>query len=75
MASYVEAGGPGRVLGRADFSMTIAVLGHLAQRIGELWLAPGASADERLRQERRFDEFDERPLTREVIDTLLDAVT
>ena len=31
MASYVDAGGPARVLGRQDFSMTIAVLGHLAR--------------------------------------------
>ena len=74
MASYVEAGGPARVLSRQDFSMTIAVLGHLARRIGELWLAPGATADEQVRQERRFDEYDERPFTREVIDTLLDAI-
>jgi Phosphotransferase enzyme family len=74
MTSYIEAGGPARVLGRRDFSMTIAVLGHLARRIGQLWLAPGVTAAERVRQERRFDEYDERPFTRDVIDTLLDAI-
>ena len=74
MASYIDAGGPARVLGRQDFSMTIAVLGHLARRIGQLWLAPGATAEEQVRQERRFDEYDDRPFTRDVIDTLLDAI-
>ena len=74
MSSYIGAGGPARVLSRQDFSMTIAVLGHLARRIGELWLAPGATAEERVRLERRFDEYDERPFTRDVIDTLLDAI-
>ena len=72
--SYVEAGGPGRVAGRADFSMTIAALGHIAHRIGTLWLAPGTTPGERLRLEGRFDETDDRPFTRAVIDTLLDAI-
>jgi Ser/Thr protein kinase RdoA (MazF antagonist) len=74
-AAYADAGGPGRVVGRGDFSMTIAVLGHIAERIGRLWLAPGTDDAERARLERRFDEFDERPFTREVIERLLDAVT
>ena len=30
-----------RPSGRGDFSMAIAVFGHLAERIGRLWLAPG----------------------------------
>ena len=72
--SYVEGGGPGRVLGRADFSMTIATLGHLTQRIGTLWLAPGTTPAERRRLEGRFDETDDRPFTRAAIDTLLDAI-
>ena len=75
VASYREAGGPARVRGRGDFSMTIAVLAHLAQRIGMLWLAPDATAAEQLRQERRFDEFEDRPFTRDLIDTLLDALS
>jgi hypothetical protein len=75
MASYREAGGPARILGRGDFSMTIAVLGHLAQRIGMLWLARDATAAEQIRLERRFDEFEDRPFTRDLIDTLLDAIS
>ena len=55
--------------------MAIAVLGHLAERIGRLWLAPGTDAADRDRLERRFDEFDERRLARDVIDRLLDGVT
>ena len=57
MTSYIGAGGPARVRSRQDFSMTIAVLGHLARRIGELWLAPGSTAEERVRLARRFDEL------------------
>lgn len=72
--SYVEAGGPGRVSSRADFSMTIATLGHLAHRIGTLWLAPDTTPAEQRRLEGRFDETDDRPFTRAVIDTLLDAI-
>jgi len=73
-SAYSGAGGPARVVGRGDFSMTIAVLGHLAERIGRLWLAPAADDAERARLEGRFDEYDERPFTREVIERLLDVV-
>jgi hypothetical protein len=55
--------------------MIIAVIGHLAARIATLWLEPGATAADRSRAEWRFDEFDDRPLTRTVIEELLDAVT
>jgi hypothetical protein len=74
VAAYSVAGGRARVGGRGDFSMTIAVLGHIAERIGRLWLAPATDEVERARLEGRFDEFDERPFTRELIERLLDAV-
>ena len=38
-AAYRDAGGPGRVTGRADFAMTVAQLHHIGHRHLRLWLA------------------------------------
>ena len=72
--AYVEAGGPGRVTGRADFSMLIAQLGHIIEMSCARWLDPSAPTD-RQHNEWRMAECTSRPLTRTVIDALLGAVT
>ena len=71
---YREAGGPGTVRSRADFSMTIAQLGHILEIACRIWLDPDTSADERRHQEGRVAEFVDEPLTVAVVDELLDAV-
>jgi hypothetical protein len=69
-----RAGGPGTVRARADFSMTIAQLGHILEAACRIWLDPASTADERRRQQGRVAEFVDAPLTVPVIDGLLDAV-
>jgi len=72
--SYREAGGPGMVRTRADFSMTIAQLGHILEIACRIWLDPDTSEAERRHQERRVAEFVDDPLTVAVVDELLAAV-
>jgi len=72
--AYREAGGPGRVERRADFSMTIAQLGHITEAACQIWLDPASDEEERRRQEGRVAEVVEQPLTVEIIDELLDAI-
>jgi Ser/Thr protein kinase RdoA (MazF antagonist) len=71
--AYMDAGGPGRVLGPGDFSMPIAQLGHIGERGCRLWLA-AETADDRARAEAIVDEFVTDALTRHVIAELLDAI-
>jgi hypothetical protein len=72
--SYRDAGGPGTVRTRADFSMTIAQLGHILESACRIWLDPDTTVDERRHQEGRVAEFVDDPLTVAVVDELLDAV-
>lgn len=72
--SYREAGGPGTVRTRADFSMTIAQLGHILEIACRIWLDLDTTADERRHQEGRVAEFVDEPLTVAVVDELLEAV-
>jgi Ser/Thr protein kinase RdoA (MazF antagonist) len=67
-AAYIEAGGSGRVRSPADFSMTIAQLGHIGERACRLWLEDV----ERERIAGNVEEFVADPLTRDVIDRLLE---
>lgn len=69
-ATYIEAGGPGRVRSPADFSMTIAQIGHIGERACRLWL----EGVERERIAGTVEEFVADPLTRDVIDRLLEEV-
>jgi hypothetical protein len=71
---YRDAGGPGTVRARADFSMTIAQLGHILEAACRIWLDPGSGEDERRRQEGRVAEGIDEPLTVDVVDELLEAV-
>ena len=72
--AYLDGGGPGRVRGRGDFSMVIAQLGHLGERAFRGWLDPAASEHERAHQAELVEEFVSRPLTRAVVDGLLEAI-
>lgn len=71
--AYVEAGGPGRITRRGDFSMIIAQLGHIGEISCRRWLDP-ARADEQERNTGRVEEFLTTPITPSMIDEMLDAI-
>lgn len=71
--AYVGSGGPGRVTGRGSFSMAIAQLGHILAWQGESWLR-AQTPEARTHAAGAIDEFVQRPLTRDVVDELVDAV-
>jgi len=73
-AVYRDAGGPGAVRTRADFSMTIAQLGHILEIACRIWLDPETTEAERRHQEGRVAEFVDDPFTLAVVDELLEAV-
>jgi Ser/Thr protein kinase RdoA (MazF antagonist) len=68
--AYVAAGGPGRVTDRHDFSMAVAQLGHILEISCRRWLA---SPDERPLNEMRVAEFVAKPMSRRIIDGILDV--
>jgi hypothetical protein len=72
--AYLDAGGPGRIDRRGNFSMAIAQLGHIGEISYRTWIDPRESELERDHSAERIAEFTSRPLTRAVIDELLDAV-
>ena len=72
--AYRAAGGPATVGRRGDFSMLIAQLGHIGELACRAWLeAPDPT--QRDHHAARVSEFLDDPLTRDVIDRMLDAVT
>jgi aminoglycoside phosphotransferase (APT) family kinase protein len=74
MDAYTGAGGPAQVVGREDFSMLAAQLGHIAEHAASSWLAatdPGARAD----AADWVAELIGDPHTRRGLDDLLAAVT
>jgi aminoglycoside phosphotransferase (APT) family kinase protein len=71
-AAYAEAGGPGRVEGAADFAMPIAQLLHILAEGCRRWLTATTDA-ERADNEGWVREFVDQPLTRTVIEALLDG--
>jgi hypothetical protein len=73
--AYLDAGGPGRLTRRGNFTMVIAQLGHINERACQRWLDPSSSAADRHGAASLLGEFTDRPLTCVVIDELLDAVT
>jgi hypothetical protein len=68
--AYAEAGGPGRILGPADFAMPVAALCHIVETGCRQWLAATTDA-EREDYEDWVREFLDRPLTRNAIESLL----
>lgn len=72
--AYLDAGGPGRLSGRGDFSMLIAQFGHFYESAAQEWLDPASSEDDRDHAVGRFEELFASPLTVECIDEILDAV-
>jgi hypothetical protein len=72
--AYVDGGGPGRVDRPGNFSTVIAQLGHIGENACEAWLSAD-TPHERERNVVRVHEFaTDRPLTRSVIDEILDAI-
>ncbi len=55
--AYLEAGGPGRIDRRGNFSMLIAQLGHIGEDACARWLDPGESETERGQHEARAEQF------------------
>ncbi|HUP17184.1 MAG TPA: phosphotransferase [Acidimicrobiia bacterium] len=73
--AYVDAGGPGRLSGRGDFSMLIAQFGHFFESAAKEWLNPESSEEDREHALGRFNELFATPLTLDRIDEFLDAVS
>jgi Ser/Thr protein kinase RdoA (MazF antagonist) len=71
--SYVGAGGPARITKPEHFSMAIAQLGHILEWQCGNWLT-AAAPEQSARAQAALDEFVTEPLTRDVIDQLVDAV-
>lgn len=72
--AYVDAGGSGRVTRPQDFSMAVAQLGHILERQCRAWLRNESPAA-RAHAAEAMEEFVSRPITRQGIDEILDAVT
>ena len=68
--AYGEAGGPGRVERPQDFAMPIAQLAHIAEEGCRRWLAATTDED-RADNEAWVRELLDRPLTRDLIESLL----
>jgi hypothetical protein len=73
--AYRAAGGPGRIRSRGDFSMAIAQIGHITEISCRGWLRPGLDPGQRDHQADRVREVLDEPLTRELIDRLVAAVS
>jgi aminoglycoside phosphotransferase (APT) family kinase protein len=71
--AYIDTGGPGRIERASHFSMVIAQIGHIGELSCRRWLDPSWSA-ERDHNAARVNEFVTQPITRSVIDQILDAV-
>jgi Ser/Thr protein kinase RdoA (MazF antagonist) len=71
--AYREAGGPGLLDRRGDFSMLIAQLGHITETGGRDWLRPNRRSPTRAHAEAWVTEVLEDPHTPEGLDALLAA--
>ena len=71
-AAYAEAGGPGRVEAPTDFAMPIAQLSHILAEGCRRWLAAASDA-ELSDNEGWVREFVDQPLTRSLIEALLNG--
>jgi aminoglycoside phosphotransferase (APT) family kinase protein len=73
--AYRQAGGPAAVTRRGHFSMLIAQLGHITQAAGSDWLEPNPRSPERADSAAWISEVLDEPHTRELLETLLAAVS
>lgn len=73
-AAYREAGGPAAVTRRGDFSMLIAQLGHITEIAATDWLRPNPRSPDRADSAAWISEVLDEPHTRELLDSLLEAV-
>ena len=74
VSAYRAGGGPGTVDERGAFSMLIAQLGHITEIAAFDWLTPNPRSPERADSEAWISEVFDEPHTREVLDSLLEAV-
>jgi hypothetical protein len=74
-AGYRAASGPARLTRPADFTMAVAVQGHLLQFYGLRALDPGENADTRARARRRLHRMLDQPVTLQLIGRLLDLAS
>ena len=72
--AYLEAGGPGRITGRADFAMTVAQLHHIGHRHLTMWLAAHDS-EARARSLAGIEEFLGQPFLLPDVDRLVAELT
>jgi aminoglycoside phosphotransferase (APT) family kinase protein len=73
--AYRQADGPAAVTRRGHFSMLIAQLGHITQAAGSDWLEPNPRSPERADSAAWISEVLDEPHTRELLDTILAAVS
>ncbi len=73
-AAYRDAGGPGRITGRADFALTVAQLHHIGHRHLRIWLA-ARDPEGRARSLAGIEEFLDEALLLADVDRALQAVT
>ncbi len=72
--SYVDAGGPGRLVEPSDLAVVIAQLGHIGEIGCRTWLASATEADRR-HNEAWVREFVDEPLTLRVVEQIVAAVS
>jgi Ser/Thr protein kinase RdoA (MazF antagonist) len=73
--AYRDAGGPATVSRRGHFSMLVAQLGHITEIAATDWLEPNIRSPERADAAAWIAEGLDEPHTRELLDTLLAAVS
>ena len=73
-AAYRDAGGPGRITGRADFSLTVSALHHIGHRHLRMWVA-ARDGEGRARSLAGIEEFLGDPLLLADVDRALESVT
>lgn len=72
--SYRRAGGPARVDRRGHFTMLIAQLGHITELAANDWLQPNPRSPRRSDAAAWIGETLDEPHTRDLLDTLLQAI-
>ncbi|MEO5853375.1 MAG: aminoglycoside phosphotransferase family protein [Nocardioides sp.] len=73
-AAYVDAGGPGRITRAGDLTVLVAQLGHIAVLGCERWLS-STTDTERAHHEAWVREYVDEPVTLEIVDLVLEAVS